>query len=150
MRELAGTPSINCHFHGKSRLGSLLTSFATWLFIAALAADASNLDDVLSSAVVLHDDDEVVCSTVDLSASALASNYTGKRQTNGVSSIHQSSRAVHPIVRVIVDQDSPSLPANNLQTPSKILVFLRDRPMVSADLRPPSGLLHLLFHSLLI
>ena len=147
---IAGTPSICRQINGKERIRSLLSSFATWLFIAALASDSANLDDLFSSGIVLHDDDEIVCAGADLPATGVASNCTGQLQTDRVTSLHQISPALHPFVRAIIDQDSPSLAANSVPTPSKIFGLHKDSPMLSDDVDPPTGLLHLLFHSLLI
>jgi len=69
-----------------------------WLVVASLFADGANLDDIFTSNFVVHDDDEV--------ATAVQPPQTVPPDA----SQHPEKAPAHP-VRVIVDQDSPSLAA---------------------------------------
>ena len=70
-----------------------------WFVVATLFADSANLDDLFTSNYVVHDDDEVA------SADQQPQNIPPDSQQ------HPDKAPAHP-VRVIVDQDSPSLAAD--------------------------------------
>lgn len=146
----AGKPSICSRVNGKSRSRSLLATLALWLFIVAIVGDAVNLDDLLSPAIVVHGDEEVVSAGAELPDASDASNGAGVHLSTILSSIHQYTPPPHSFVRVVIDQDSPSLEANIHQAFSKDFRILTDSPAFSSEVPPPTGLLHLLFHSLLI
>ena len=80
--------------------GSYLVLFLVWAFAATLFADGANLDDIFSSNYVIHDDD---------AASA----------PPGPIPFHEGGSAQAPVkspsspVRLILDQDSPSLAAES-------------------------------------
>lgn len=121
-----------------------------WFFVAALFCDGANLDDLFSDFVVLHDDDEA-----GATASA-AYGWTNGRvcweqhNTTGTPEVRQSPPFLRSLVRVIIDQDSPSLTADGFHAIFNPLRFLKDS---SSDLffrQLPTELLHIRFHSLLI
>lgn len=70
--------------------------FVAWAFAATLFADSANLDDIFSSNYVIHDDDAAT-------APPLPSHEGAPGQT--------PDKAPAPPVRLILDQDSPSLAA---------------------------------------
>jgi hypothetical protein len=75
--------------------------FGLWILIAATIADAANIDDFMSSAVVIHDDQDVT---------------SGSPQQSPVP--HESTATKVPTRHagrsyVIIDQDSPSLAATD-------------------------------------
>jgi len=150
LRKFAGTLSTCRQVIGEAQSRSPLSTLALWLFIAALVCDAANLDDLLSPGIVLHDDDQIVYSGTDLHDASVASNCTGLRQTDGAFSVRQYSSVRQPFVRVVIDQDSPSLEANVIPASSKVFRFLTDTSAFSIEFLPATGLRHLLFHSLLI
>ena len=150
LRKFEGTPSTCRHANGVAQPRSLLSTLALWLFIATLVCDAANLDDLLSPGIVLHDDDQIVYSGTDLHDASVASNYREQLQNDGAFSVRQYSPVPHPFVRVVIDQDSPSLEANVFQASSKVFRFLTGSPSFSTEVLSSTSLLHLLFHSLLI
>ncbi len=92
---------------------SALFVVVTVVFVAALFADGANLDDLCPGAIILHDDDEV----------AVPANF-GLDAQPGPGAAHRHSAFPSPHsrhgdsksspaapVRVVVDQDSPSLQA---------------------------------------
>jgi len=84
--------------------GSRFFLFVSWVFLGSLFADSANLDDLFASNYVIHDDEDVAS---DLSQSVPASGQGGDH-----SGAQQSGSHSDQAVRVIVDQDSPSLPAD--------------------------------------
>jgi hypothetical protein len=92
---------------------SALFLVVAWVVALTLFADGANLDDLASGTVVLHDDDQVTQSQVpDLAASM---DRWSSDQSNPHSQVPVKSgqplRFPASPVRVIVDQDSPSLAA---------------------------------------
>lgn len=83
--------------------GSRLFPFVSWIFLGSLFADSANLDDIFASNYVIHDDEDV--------ASALVQKIPTSRQESDHSGGPQAGSHPDQTVRVIVDQDSPSLPA---------------------------------------
>ena len=71
-----------------------------WAFAATLFADAANLDDIFSSNYVIHDDDDASTPPIGIPS-------------------HDGSAPQSPVqsppspVRLILDQDSPSLAADS-------------------------------------
>jgi len=98
---ISGYSFIMNHF---VKSGSRLFLFVSWVFLGSLFADSANLDDLFASNYVIHDDEDVAS---DLSQTAPASS-----QPSDHSGAQQSGSHPDQAVRVIVDQDSPSLPAD--------------------------------------
>ncbi len=85
-----------------------------WVVAILLFADAANLDDLCSGTLVLHDDDEVTA-PVSIGLSSWADHGGPNRSaslplSHGEGSASKQQPATP--VRVIVDQDSPSLAAD--------------------------------------
>lgn len=135
-------------FFVKSR--SLLFHSAAWFFIATLFCDGSNLDDLFLAGAVLHDDSEIVGAVMGEHDRVTFSGCWELHSTTGLTKVRHSPSLSHPLVRVIIDQDSPSLAADGLLAASEALAFLRESPAASFNKRLPVSHLHLLFHSLLI
>lgn len=84
----------------------------SWLFIATMFADGANLDDLIPGGVVLHDDEDAVSPPASGSdATNFSSSGAAPNRHFSVHLVPQNSRsASQPLsLRVMVDQDSPSL-----------------------------------------
>ncbi|HMK39676.1 MAG TPA: hypothetical protein VK569_10070 [Bacteroidota bacterium] len=80
--------------------GSRLVMFMAWVFAATMFADAANLDDIFSSNYVIHDDDA-------------ASAPPGPIPVHDTGSPQAPAKSPPSPVRLILDQDSPSLAADS-------------------------------------
>jgi len=129
---------------------TLFSEVMGWFFVACLFCDAANLDDLLSRSVVLHDDDEVYASDLDGCEGTNSSMCWEQQRSIGTSAVAQPPPVSRTTVRIIIDQDSPSLPADQYQFVSRPFPFLEDSPAVSSDDELPTALLYLQFHSFLI
>jgi hypothetical protein len=117
---------------------SAMFLIVVWSFLFALFADAANLDDILSSASVLHDDDEV----------------TSTQCQTGPSEAHSAQETNHkvpaPPLRVIIDQDSPSLAAEYDLVAIAVTPGFCDCRVTAVDAGFSSSDLHIKFRTLLI
>jgi len=132
------------------RSRTLVSQAAGWLFVATLFCDEANLDDLLSGSVVLHDDPEV--SATELGACE-GTNYPmccEQQRSVGASAVRPSVPLSPTIVRITMDQDSPSPPANQTHIGFESLPCHEDSPAGSLDNELPTELLYLQFRSLLI
>jgi hypothetical protein len=117
-----------------------MNRLASWFFVIILFCDATNLDDVVSASVVLHDDVDTMVASMH--------PYPGS-----VASFSQvQHRCIVPprFLRLIIDQDSPALPAESVQTAFNLLALVKNRPISLPRREIPEELLHLRNHSLLI
>jgi hypothetical protein len=129
---------------------SLLFHIAGWFFIATLFCDGANLDDLLSGSVVLHDDDEVIAADQSPYAGADIPVCRGDYSYAGASAVRQPVHLLRAPVRVIIDQDSPSLAAGRFQIGSATLPLLKDSPEANFECPLPPESLFIRFRSLLI
>jgi hypothetical protein len=116
----------------------LLFAVLAWACIVAMGADFANLDDLLTTGVVLHDDQDVLSDVQN----------THARADNAYAPV--VAHPLHPVACAIIDQDSPS-PAPD--TDASVLpfgqVFLEPSPF--ALCAPPAGeALYIKHQSLLI
>jgi hypothetical protein len=132
------------------RSHTLLSEVVGWFFVAALFCDQANLDDLLSRSVVLHDDDKVYATDLGACEGTNSPKCWEQQRSVGASAVRQSAPLSRTIVRVIIDQDSPSTPAGQIHILVKPLPSLENSPAVSFDNELPTELLYLQFHSLLI
>jgi hypothetical protein len=79
---------------------SLVFFIATWACIVALGADFANVDDLISSDPVLHDDQDVLAGPLQTARTPDHLNPVGP------------VTVPHARLYAIVDQDSPSLAAD--------------------------------------
>ncbi len=127
-----------------------LPSILLWLFIATVFADGANLDDLFANDYVLHDDQDVLaCATSPDAMAPPVTDHAGSVPNQ--TSKHQPAKgAPASPVRVVIDQDSPSLapdaPAQDVLAP-----IARPQEHLSLLTHPRSqGELHLRFCTLLI
>ena len=120
-----------------------------WFLLVALFCDTANLDDLISTTPVLHDDDEVVASSL---GNCPGGFVTGSSQPDASRepAVSQSVQWSRVLLRVCVDQDSPSLPANEPYIKSQSLFCRFDDVLHSPAVDLPAQQLHILFRSLLI
>ncbi len=89
---------------------SILFLVLAWTLTATLFADGANLDDLCSGAIVLHDDDEATAPDAFLAQAAAPQHHAQAAPKHHGPS--DSKQLPATPVRVIVDQDSPSLAAD--------------------------------------
>jgi hypothetical protein len=127
---------------------SLFFFLYTWLFIAALFADAANLDDLMPSTIVLHSDED----SVSLLSFGLSFNTP---QNCPAMPFHSPKNrgTTHKVLvggaRIIYDQDSSSLAAGPMLASELITLFLRQKEIQPA-IPQTTSLLHIRFSTLLI
>ena len=119
---------------------SAVFRIASLLFVITLFCDAANLDDLFSSFVVLHDD-------IDFIAPGLRSNTASIAR---ISQMQHQVLAPLRVVRLIIDQDSPAVAADTVQTAFTLLALFRDTAIRLRHQEIPAELLHLRNHSFLI
>jgi len=130
--------------------GSPLLQAVIWIFAVTLFADAANLDDLCSGTIVLHDDDEVVTPDL-LSFDGISDQVWRDFASSGAAhQIRQAAQFPRTPVRIVVDQDSPSLPADALPVAFRSTSLPDDSPAVTPGIQPATEHLHLRFHALLI
>jgi hypothetical protein len=119
---------------------SVVFRVASWFFLIALSCDAVNLDDLFSPSVVLHDDIDIVASNIHSDAESVVRIFPTQH------------RVLVPlrVVRLMIDQDSPALSADTIQSPFNLLALLKDKSIALPHPEIPSELLHLRNHALLI
>lgn len=124
----------------------MLFRVGMWLFIAATFADAANLDDVLSDAVVIHEEQDA-----DVRA-AHAAVGTPQAQDNAATTPHRHGSRPTPAasVRVVFDQDSPSLAADPTPLEALFAVAPSEKPVTHHISRVPCELRYLRLCTLLI
>jgi len=116
---------------------SHLFLFVAWSFAATMFADAANLDDIFSSNYVIHDDDDAWAPPPPIPVHDCASP--------------QSQGKTPPApVRLILDQDSPSLPAEYDASSLVAHSLLSREKTVSYVMVFAVDALHIKFRSLLI
>jgi hypothetical protein len=145
---LSGTSDLQMNrFAAANRLFSQILG---WLFLATLLSDAVNLDDLVCGHPVLHDMDDVVLINLGMFDGADAPMCRAKRCPREASGIRQSALLSPASVRIIIDQDSPSIGAPPSQTISDSLPVPEDSPAVSFKDRLSVDLLHLRHCTLLV
>lgn len=108
-----------------------------WAFAATLFADAANLDDIFSSNYVIHDDDDA--------SAPLASSPSH----DGASAPLPEKSPPSP-VRLILDQDSPSLAAELDASSLVAQSMFPGEETVSYEMFFAFDELHIKLHTLLI
>ena len=116
---------------------SHLFFFVAWAFAATLFADAANLDDIFSSNYVVHDDDD-------------AWAPPGPIPTHDCGTPHSQGKTPPAPVRLILDQDSPSLAAEYDASSLVAQSMLSGEKVVSYEMVFAVDALHIRFRSLLI
>lgn len=117
--------------------GSRLVIFMAWVFAATMFADAANLDDIFSSNYVIHDDDAASAPPAPIPS-------------------HEGGSAQSPVksppspVRLILDQDSPSLAAESDASSLIDGTLLAGEKASSYEMFFAIDGLHIKLHSLLI
>ncbi len=129
---------------------SRLVRFFLWLFLVTLFSDAANLDDLLFSSPVIHDDDEFVSAGLGTSCESPAFSDVQRIGLPGPHLFRETLGVVPARMHVIVDQDSPSLPADGSHVQFRSLSLSVNDPSVPPDAQFPGQPLHILFRSLLI
>jgi hypothetical protein len=133
-----------------AKSGSAHFQILSWLFVASLFCDGSNLDDLFHGAGVLHDDFDIgaACAGGPDGVSPVAGRtyHVSGDVTVGTLPAPASPRAI----RIVIDQDSPSLESDGLCTIFEPLGSFRDTPGEWSDSLLPSELLHIRFRNLLI
>jgi len=112
----------------------------SWFFVITVFTDAANLDDLLSPSVVLHGDINIAVSNVPPRA----------EPTPRSSQIQHHVFVQLDVTRFIVDQDSPALAADTVQTTFDLLAFLKGMSIRLPHQEIPAELLYLRNHTLLI
>lgn len=131
-----------------AKSGSISFRILSWLFVGALFCDVANIDDLFRGVVALHDDFEVGA----VSAGGLAGLPSIAGPCTGVPGMTTLGNVpVAPAaVRIVVDQDSPSIEARGLRSSGATMLTLRGTPRNGDDTWTSSELLHIRFRHLLI
>jgi hypothetical protein len=124
---------------------SLLLHFATWLFIALFSCDEVNVADLCPGFFVLHDDDDIAAGSSVACCGSVQARCNAPQESSCAPRVKQSGPLARFGVRVLIDQDSPSLAAGECRTVFGSLVSLPDASMSDSDGPPPTELLHLRF-----
>ncbi len=128
------------------RLTSPLALGVIWLFLGAFLIDAANLDDLVPGNVVLHpDSDEESCDQPPVAYTPAAGQ--ARTLSHDINRVGQSTPMHH--VRLVIDQDSPSLAAESLVPSLPIDRIAEDTHRTCESFRPTSSL-YLLNCSLLM
>jgi hypothetical protein len=116
---------------------SKLFLIVSWAFAATLFADAANLDDIFSSNYVIHDDDD-------------ACVPPGPIPTHDSATPQSPEKAPPSPVRLILDQDSPSLAADSDATSLVAQSMFRGEKTVTYEMVFAFDALHIKLRTLLI
>ena len=116
---------------------SRLFLIASWAIAATLFADAANLDDIFSSNYVIHDDDDVSAPSASIPFHDSASRPLPEK-------------APPSPVRLILDQDSPSLAAESDASSLVGQSTVSEEKTVSYEMLFACDELHIRLRSLLI
>ena len=109
----------------------------SWAFAATMFADAANLDDIFSCNYVIHDDDD-------------ASAPSGSIPFHDSASKPLPENAPPTPVRLILDQDSPSLAAEADASSLVAQSMFSGEKTVSYEMFFSFDALHIRLHALLI
>ncbi len=141
MLHTSGSPVIAVLAHKSSKWFRI----GVWIFAALTFADAANLDDLVSSSVILHSDEEATAGALRPAADPGITTNPGPLSVG----VHRPPAHTHDSGVVILDQDSPSLEA---ETALSDEVFLPAPPAETVSLFPTAvpDLLYLRFHVLLL
>jgi len=118
-----------------------------WAFITVFTVDAANADDLISGTPVIHPVGEASSATSLGLKGTTAHGDDAQRSSILLKS--QSPKRPTIILRVIVDQDSPSVPAEPLILLASSAVPARSPHVIGASQRN-SSYLYLLHRSLLL
>ncbi len=129
---------------------SRLPRFFLWLFVVTVFSDAANLDDLLFSSPVIHDDEEIVSASRCTSCDSPISPDAQRMGIPGPHLIRERLGISPARMHIIVDQDSPSLPANRPEVLASSLSLVVNEPSLPPGVLLPGQPLHILFRSLLI
>ena len=121
-----------------------------WCFVVALFCDGANLDDLIAGSIVLHEDDEVYATELGAHGGINFPVSWEHQRSIGASAVRQSAPSSRTTVRIILDQDSPSLATGHVHLGYGLFPLLKDSSPVSFDSELPTELLYLQFRSLLI
>jgi hypothetical protein len=121
-----------------------------WCFVVTLFCDGANLDDLIAGSIVLHEDDEVYATELGAHGGINFPVPWEQQSSMGASAIQQSAPSSRTTVRIILDQDSPSLATGRAYLAYEPFPFLKDFSPASFDNELPTELLYLQFRSLLI
>lgn len=116
---------------------SRLFLIVCWAFAAAMFADAANLYDIFSSNYVIHDDDD-------------ASAPSGSIPSHDTAPTPSPEKAPPSPVRLILDQDSPSLAAESDASSLVAQSMFSGEKTVSYEMFFAFDALHIKLHALLI
>ena len=116
---------------------SRLFLIVSWAFAATLFADAANLDDIFSSNYVIHDDDDTSAPSASIPFHDSASNPSPEK-------------APPSPVRLILDQDSPSLAAESDASSLVAQSMFSGEKTISYDMVFAVDELHIKLRALLI
>jgi hypothetical protein len=123
-----------------------------WVFMAATAVDAANLDDLIPGVMVLHDDED------GLTGGGLSTALTNEDQSPTPllpavphhNDRHQNRKTPSAPLRVIFDQDSPSLAADVDRVAFESIILTPHDPLPSERIPVACEALHLRLCTLLI
>jgi hypothetical protein len=119
-------------------------------FVAALFCDQINLDDLICGCVVLHGEAEVPATVPGLCDGPSVAGCWHRGFSPDALGVRQPVAPSRATIRVIIDQDSPSLPAISSRIVGNVIPFLEDSSAVSFDDELAKEKLYLQSCSLLI
>jgi hypothetical protein len=129
---------------------SFLLRIASWLFIASLICDSSNVDDLLCGCMVIHEDDEVINSSQLFSDGLNSVSLWCHSNPKGNANIREFTQLPRIARRFTLDQDSPSLASEGyLSLVEHLNPIIASGPTFCIR-NLTTLLLHLRFHTLLI
>jgi hypothetical protein len=130
-------------------LARVCWSVAIWLFVLTSFVDFTNLVDLLSPGLVLHDDCEIL-----VPAGASEGHHPGAGEKTGARPVSAATREYSlltlRVVLLVTDQDSPATPVYRIPISFELLTSLRDHSRTLPIDLSTSDLLFLRNRSLLI
>ncbi len=111
------------------KTSSLAFTIALWVFAATMFADAANVDDLLSGRVVFHDDESDA--SVPFMVASAGTSATGHAD-HGPFSLKKTGEGKQLTLRIVYDQDSPSLPADHIIARDLCFYLPFDAPLLHA------------------
>jgi hypothetical protein len=120
-----------------------------WLFVLTLFCDAANLADLVSPSPVLHEDLILLTSILSLSARSPDVGNAEQWQPH-FSRVDRHTYKTLQTGRLVIDQDSPAIPADGAPAAFDLLALLPDVSIRLPQSEIPTDLLHIRHHSLLI
>ena len=123
---------------------------ASWIVLAALTADAINLDDLIPGVYVAHDEVEATSPDLSFSMTFAGSFQSAHRSSNIAQTNHDGSGKTGRDPRIVFDEDSPSEAVEPFETMLLAIFVDMSEQTAMPEATQTASPLHLLNCTLLI